>query len=436
VKLKNMTLLKVKSRVLGNKRLFFAGFSAAFIGVVGFAYFFAPSLFSLSYSIADLSLVISREDTLRETGQPVLGGEAAILSVSSSEEGSSSTRVWADFVASHLPTPKQVRAVYMTSWTAGTPRARERLVRLVEETEINAVVIDIKDYSGTISFDIEHPLIDEIGAEENRISDVRSFIADLHEKNIYVIGRITVFQDPHLAELRPHLAIKKDSDRSAIWVDYKDISYIDPGAREAWDYTVAIIREAYKAGFDELNLDYIRFPSDGNMRDIYFPFSEELVLADPDYGKAKVVRGFFRYVHEQLADTDAVLSADLFGMVTTNADDLNVGQVLEFAEPYFDFIAPMVYPSHYPRGFIGYQSPAEHPYEVVRFSMDRGVAKLLAASSTPEKLRPWLQDFDLGAVYDAAMVCAQIQATYDAGVDSWRVRKERVQKNRQTLRLQ
>jgi len=109
----------------------------------------------------------------------------------------------------------------------------------------------------------------------------------------------------------------------------------------------------------------------------------------------------------------------LFGMVTTNSDDLNIGQVLEYALPWFDYVSPMVYPSHYPTGFIGLSNPAAHPYEVVKYSMDRAVIKAKEAGIDPLKLRPWLQDFDLGADYNAAEVRAQIKATYDAGLNSW-----------------
>jgi len=116
---------------------------------------------------------------------------------------------------------------------------------------------------------------------------------------------------------------------------------------------------------------------------------------------------------------DVVLSADLFGMVTTNSDDLNIGQILEYAAPYFDYISPMVYPSHYPRGFNGWQNPNNYPYEVVNFSMSKAVEKLVNASTSPLKLRPWLQDFDYGGDYDIPEVKAQIQATYDAGLTSW-----------------
>jgi len=155
------------------------------------------------------------------------------------------------------------------------------------------------------------------------------------------------------------------------------------------------------------------------MTDIYFPSSEEQIIGDPDLGKAIVLREFFAYLDAELDEIDVVTSADLFGMTMTNADDLNIGQILEYAEPYFDYLAPMVYPSHYPTGFNGWANPNEHIYEVIKYSMDRGVEKLIAASSSPLKLRPWLQDFNYGGTYGPLEVRAQIQATYDAGLTSW-----------------
>ncbi|MEK7567070.1 MAG: putative glycoside hydrolase, partial [Patescibacteria group bacterium] len=135
--------------------------------------------------------------------------------------------------------------------------------------------------------------------------------------------------------------------------------------------------------------------------------------------RAEVIKEFFSYLRRELGGLGVPLSADLFGMTTTNADDLNIGQILEYAAPYFDYIAPMVYPSHYPSGFINLKNPAAHPYEVVHYSMKAAVEKLLKASSTPSKLRPWLQDFDLGADYNAEMVRKQMQAVYNAGLTSW-----------------
>ena len=131
------------------------------------------------------------------------------------------------------------------------------------------------------------------------------------------------------------------------------------------------------------------------------------------------MKSFFQYLNENLKDTGAVLSADLFGMTTTNNDDLNIGQLLEDATLYFDFIDPMVYPSHYPPTWNGFKNPAANPYEVVKIAMTGGVERLKAMEEDPLKLRPWLQDFDLGATYDKEKVSAQIKATYDVGLNSW-----------------
>ncbi|MEK7180157.1 MAG: putative glycoside hydrolase [Patescibacteria group bacterium] len=319
-----------------------------------------------------------------------------------------------EFIATHVKIPEAVKAVYMSACAASASSFRDSIVPLIEDTELNAVVIDIKDYSGSISFATGDSRFDKLLKKGCFVPDMREFIASLHAKGIYVIGRITVFQDPQMANARPDLAVQKKD--KTVWKDFKGLSFIDVGASEFWDYIVALGISSYKAGFDELNFDYIRFPSDGNMNDIYYPLSEERLLTDPDFGKAHVLEEFFSYLKDHLAGTGVVISADLFGMTTTNTDDLNIGQVLERALPYFDYIAPMVYPSHYPKTFLNLQNPAAHPYEVVKFSLDSAVTR---ASTTSQKIRPWLQDFDLGAVYTKEMVRAQIQATYDAGLTSW-----------------
>ncbi len=324
----------------------------------------------------------------------------------------------------HLPTPQEVKGIYMTSWVAGTPSLRDELIALIEETELNSLVLDIKDYSGKIAFNVSDPLLLSYGAVEERIPDIKELIRDLHDRGIYVIGRISVFQDPHLAHHRPDLAVLRESD-GKVWRDYKGLSWLDPGSPEVWKYIIALARESHELGFDEINFDYIRFPSDGNMKDIYYPWSEESINAFKPAsstesiirtGKSDIIRRFGEYAKKEMQGTGAVLSADFFGMTATNIDDLNIGQLLENALEAFDYVSPMVYPSHYPSGFLGYQNPASFPYEIVHYSMERAAAR---ASTTPEKIRPWLQDFDLGADYSGAEVRAQIQATYDAGLTSW-----------------
>jgi hypothetical protein len=315
------------------------------------------------------------------------------------------------FVATHVDTPTQVKAIYMTSWVASVPSLRAGLVKIIDDTEINSVVIDVKDYAGTISFEVKNKELKAFGSEDIRVNDMPEFLAELHAKGIYTIARVAVFQDAYMVKAHPEWAVKNLSG-TAVWKDRKGISWIDVGARDYWKYITLVAQEAHNAGFDEINFDYIRFPSDGNMKDISFPFTQK-------DSKSGTLKNFFAYLHDAVAPSGMKTSADLFGMTTTITDDMGIGQVLENALPYFDYIAPMVYPSHYPTTFQGYKNPADHPYEVIHYAMGEGVKRAKAASTSPLKLRPWLQDFDLGADYGPTEVRKQIQATYDVGLDSW-----------------
>lgn len=324
---------------------------------------------------------------------------------------STSTETVKPFVPSYVSTPDPLKGIYMTSWTAGTPSLRNNLVKLVDDTEINTVVIDIKDYSGKIVFPVESVELKKYGSEEVRISDLKDFIEELHKKGIYVIGRIAVFQDAYFVKHRPDLAVKvKSGDK--VWKDRKGISWIDVGSREYWDYIILLAKESRKIGFDEINFDYIRYPSDGDMQDISFPWSSTTP-------KSVMLEEFFNYLHDGLADTGLKTSADLFGMVTSAQNDMGIGQVLEKALPHFDYISPMVYPSHYPPTFQGFSNPEAHPYEVIRFAMQSAVDRAEKASTTKDKLRPWLQDFGLKMTYGKEEVKAQIKATNDVGLSSW-----------------
>lgn len=346
---------------------------------------------------------------------PLTYDHASTLFTTDAEEGKEEETPKA---ATHLKTPEPVKGIYMTACAAATPSFRAKLEKLVEETELNTIIIDLKDYSGTISFETTHPLLRDSEGTGCRIADLALFIETLHQKNIYVVGRVTVFQDPYYAKKHPELAVLRKSD-GAVWKDRKGLSFIDVSAQPYWDYIAAISEEGYRIGIDEMNFDYIRFPSDGDMKDIAFPHSAALLTRDPEGGKTEALRVFFSYLYERLSPQGIVLSADLFGMTTTNTDDLNIGQVLESAAPYFDYIAPMVYPSHYPPNFNGWKDPNKVPYEIVNFSMSEAARRLVAASSTSAKLRPWLQDNDYPVPYTPAMVRAQMQATYDSGLTSW-----------------
>lgn len=414
------------------------------IGVVLFGatlLFMGPELFGVHYQNA------SRGDLGYGVDDPGLNEEAK-----PNDESPVDTRE----VITHVPLPEQVKTIYMTSCVAGTPSFRQKLVDLIATTEINSVIIDIKDFSGTISFAPVSPAW-QPAWDSARCGawDMKEFIATLHQMDVFVIGRITVFQDPFYAELRPDLAVQRTD--GSVWHDYKGLSFIDVGSHEYWDHILELSVMSYNLGFDELNYDYVRYPSDGNMQNITFPNS----LAG-EYGANKQanLEAFFKYLNERLDDetlysavrhtntgrpsTTPWTSADLFGMTTTNYDDLSIGQVIERAAPYFDFIAPMVYPSHYPDSFLGLGDPNLYPYKVVNYAMQSGVDRMESkttyvdgflhtriGTSTPavyskpvwdaRKLRTWIQDFDYGGDYDAADVRAQIQASYDAGVMDWMI---------------
>lgn len=315
--------------------------------------------------------------------------------------------------------PEVIKAVYATGWTAGGVQGLERMINLIKSTELNAIIIDIKDYSGELSYRTEIPEVEEYSKDRDlKILRPNAMIKRLHDEGIYVIARQTVFQDPILAAARPELALTSSSTGKQ-WLDNKKVMWVDSASKEVWDYNIAIAKDALARGFDEVNFDYIRFASDGNLDDIVYPFWDEVTL------KRTVIREFWKYLRQALPD--AKISADLFGLVTVNYGDVGIGQNIEDAFHYFDAIAPMVYPSHYSSGFNGYKNPAEHPYGVVLRSMEEAnqrlkVYKQNAALSTSTekylvkepKLRPWLQDFDLGADYDAGKVRDQIIATYVA----------------------
>jgi hypothetical protein len=305
--------------------------------------------------------------------------------------------------------PGDIRGWYVTGWTAGTPSRFDALLASAKKKNINALVIDVKDYSGYVSYKTGIPEVVAAGAEkELRIGNIDSVIKKAKDQGMYLIARVTVFQDSILTAAHPEWALR-DTKTGKNWKDRKGLSWLDPDNKKVWDYHVAIAKDAHRRGFDEINLDYIRFPSDGDLDRAAYPFWDE---KSP---RRDVLRRFFEYMSTSLPD--AILSADMFGIVTVRDDDLGIGQIIEDADGYFDYICPMVYPSHYASGFLGFPNPAARPYEVIDYSMTGAIEKLernasttLAGRPRTTRLRPWFQAFDLGAVYNAPMIRDQIRA--------------------------
>ena len=348
----------------------------------------------------------------------------------------------------HIPDREPLWGIYMSQCVVGTPSFRDSLVKFIDSSKLNAVAIDIKDYTGKISFSTDNPLLADSVSDACGANDMKDFIELLHKKDIYVIGRITVFQDPFYTKAHPEQSVQSKSRPGQPWKDFKGLSFVSVSSEPFWEYIVELSKESYAIGFDELNYDYIRWPSDGPMADVLYPSGN----------RAEAVEKFWKYLHEHVKPTGAVMSADLFGMTTTNVDDLNIGQQLERALPYFDYILPMVYPSHYPKGFLGLGNPNSDPYKVIIHSMSEAAKRAIATSTKVDtllgepilaqvevppsgdvgtttkevatgyftkevysklKLRPWLQDFDYGKEYLPSDIAAQIKGTEDAGLTSW-----------------
>jgi hypothetical protein len=309
--------------------------------------------------------------------------------------------------------PTTVKGIYVTAYTAGNQVRLDKIIDLIDRTELNAVVIDIKDYTGYILYDSHVPLAEQLHTTKNILGDVPALISRLHEHGIYVIARQTVFQDPVLAKNNPIWAIR--DVHGGLWRDRNGLAWVDASVTGVWDYNIAIAKEAAGLGFDEINFDYVRFPTDGNLKNMGFP------KWDKKTPRSIVIKNFFKKVRESLSD--ATLSVDLFGLSAVNSDDLGIGQILENAFDYFDYVCPMLYPSHFASGFLGFENPAEHPYEVVKYATQMALLKkeyyknalsFTGSVGKLAKIRPWIQDFDLGAVYDEAMVRQQIDAVVDA----------------------
>ncbi len=312
-----------------------------------------------------------------------------------------------------FPRPERIRGIYLNAWTAGSARRREALIALARRTEINAFVIDIKDASGYVSHDSQVPLAREVGATgEIRIRDLPGLLRRLRDAGIYPIARIVVAKDPVLSKGRSDLAIQDSA--GGVWIDQDSVVWLNLQDSRVWDYHIALAREVARAGFPEIQWDYVRFPD-----------APEELLARAVYpgadgrSKTDAIRSFLGYARERLRPEGVQMTADVFGVTTSYRRDVGIGQLWESLIDQVDVALPMVYPSHYWPGSFGFQSPNAYPYEIVRRALRDAVSRSAAVAGAGS-VRPWLQDFSLGEPqYGAPEIRAQIQAAYDAGVEEW-----------------
>ncbi len=288
--------------------------------------------------------------------------------------------------------PSDVRAIYMTAYTAGYAERRNSLIeKVVASDKYNAVVIDIKDVSGFLAYTPKNPIRD--ASPSNKIKDIHSIVKQIKKRGVYLIARIIVFKDQEFVKKYPGLAVKNTNGE--IWRDRKGKAWVDPSAEAIWDYTVDLSSRAYDLGFDEVNIDYVRFPSDGNMDDIVYPISGKNSI------KSNIIEEFNKYLSTKLRDKypEKKLSADVFGMVTARNNGLGIGQKLSSFIPYYDYVSPMIYPSLYPNNYNGIVHPNNHEYKIVYDAVLSGLKYIdnynfKNGTDYPHSLlRPWIQGY-------------------------------------------
>jgi hypothetical protein len=310
--------------------------------------------------------------------------------------------------------PQAVKAAYLTYYGIGDKRIRERVLELVGRTELNAVVIDVKGDRGLIPYRTEVPAALEAGAQGPVIiKDFDAQIAAFKAQGIYTIARIVVFKDNVLANSRKDLAIIDTRTRRP-WIDNEKLAWVDPFREEVWDYVIAIAKEAAAKGFDEIQFDYVRFPTDGKLSAARYSKVNNSTTRLP------TIAAFLAKARRELGPTGVFLAADLFGYTAFNANDTDIGQRIEEIAPHLDYICPMVYPSGYHLGIPGYRNPVMHSYEVVRESV-----RLIRQRSqhTSVQVRPWLQDFKDYAfdrrIFGVREIRDQIRGAGEGGAVGW-----------------
>ncbi|MHB0978572.1 MAG: putative glycoside hydrolase [Thermoleophilia bacterium] len=302
-----------------------------------------------------------------------------------------------------------VKGIFISSWIAGSPELFAKQVALADRTEINAMVIDVKDATGYVSYDTNVALADELGLEEHRIKDMDALMATLREHGIVPIARIVAFNDPKLSAARPEWGVQhKDG---GLWKDDSKNrhSYTNPYNREVWEYLVELAEDAADHGFREIQWDYVRFPSDGKISDAVYP--------GRDGSKEDAIAAFLAFSRERLEKKGVWVSADVFGLTVHVRDDLGIGQRIEKVARNVDIVSPMVYPSHYDPGAYNIKNPNREPYKIIKNAMADAGRRL---SGTGAIVRPWLQDFSLyGVTYGVEEVKAQIKAVEEQGYVEW-----------------
>jgi hypothetical protein len=276
--------------------------------------------------------------------------------------------------------PFTPKGLYLSFYGIGYRALRESALQLIQETELNALVIDVKGDRGMIPYKSTIPLAAEVGGQQIiTVREIDELIKSFKARGIYTIARIVVFKDNPLALARPELAVKAAS--GTVWRDRENLAWVDPFRKEVWDYNIEIAVEAARHGFDEIQFDYVRFPDASGLQ-FSMPNTQE--------NRVKAISGFLTEAKSRLAPHNVFLSADIFGYVCWNLNDTWIGQKLEEIVSHLDYVSPMLYPSGFRYGIPGYRIPVANPHEIVYRSLKRAQERTGLA---PTRFRPWLQAF-------------------------------------------
>ncbi len=296
------------------------------------------------------------------------------------------------------PLPAEVRGVHVTMALASITGRLEEYMTI---PGLNTIELDVKDESGRVGFVGAAPALARQTGAAGRYYDPRRAVELSHKHGTYLIGRVVCFEDPVVAAERPQFAIRTSG--GGVWRNRAGLAWANPYNRVYWKYIVDVGTAAARAGFDEIQLDYVRFPTDGDLSSAVFPGKR----AEP---AAATIAAFVRYVSERLRREHVRVSADVFGL--SAARDLGIGQLPRRIGPYLDAVYPMVYPSHYSSGEYRLADPSAAPGLTVARSLADFRDRLRGQRA---KLIPWLQDFSLGRTYTIEDVRAQIAAARSAG---------------------
>jgi hypothetical protein len=331
----------------------------------------------------------------------------------SNEAGSSAAAVQALAPAADVATEFPiVRALYVNRFAAQSSKRMRQLIKIADETEINALVIDMKDEFG-LNFKTSNPAWARTAGTAGTVRDLRGLIDTLRAHKILPIARLVVFKDSVTARVHPEWTIRRQDN--SIWRDKQGLAWVNPYHRELWSYNIGLGEELAKMGFGEIQFDYIRFPEP------YPSLPKQVFPGSDGVSKPDVLAAFLKDAHGRYDKLGVRTTADIFGLVTTVGGPLEVGQWWEKISPTVDVVLPMVYPSHYPRGDLGLAVPNAEPYKVVNIAISRARQRdQKLGITTPEHIRPWLQAFSLGKPpYGPAEIDAQKKGAYDAGYDGW-----------------